>query len=202
MFWGKLLLDSYCHQQHTISLSSAEAELHEIVNGVARGLFIRNVLQAMELKAVVRVGKRLERSRGNHSVAWCRASATSGKSRSCGYKNRLVHELKVSRVKSEDNRADLLTKFFDPDRHYKLIKLLVVSVAGTGREMAKSAALGVVCSLLPVRATASNQIEAVEESEEMSVAAGRLARGSETQVVEFFGGDKVDTLVGKLDAVG
>ena len=105
------------------------------------------------------------------------------------------HELKVSRVKSEDNRADLLTKFLDPDRHYKLIKLLALSVPGTKREMAKSVALGVVCSLLPVRATASIQIEAVEESEEMSVAAGWLARGSRTQVVEFFGGDKVDTLV-------
>ena len=57
MFWGKHPLDSYCQQQHMISLISAEAELHKIVNGTTRGLFIRNVLQAMELKAVVRVGR-------------------------------------------------------------------------------------------------------------------------------------------------
>ena len=45
VFWSNQLLDSYCQQQHTISLSSAEAELHEVVNGTA--------LQAMELKATV-----------------------------------------------------------------------------------------------------------------------------------------------------
>ena len=49
VFWRKHLLASYCQQQHTISLASAEAELHEVVNGAARGLFIRNVLQSMEL---------------------------------------------------------------------------------------------------------------------------------------------------------
>ena len=62
VFWGKHLLD--CQQQHTVSLSSAEAELYEVVNGAARGLFIRNVLEAMELQAVVRVGRQLELLRG------------------------------------------------------------------------------------------------------------------------------------------
>ena len=55
VIWGKHLLDSCCQQQHVISLSSAETELLEVLNGAARGLFIRNVLQAMELTAVVRV---------------------------------------------------------------------------------------------------------------------------------------------------
>ena len=72
MFWG----NSYCQQQQTTSLSSAEAELHEVVNGAARGLFVRNVLQAMELTAVARVGRdssaaagmtqRLGAGRGRH----------------------------------------------------------------------------------------------------------------------------------------
>ena len=95
------------------------------------------------------------------------------------------HELKVSRVKSEDTRADLLTKFFDPERHHKLIKLLPLSVPGTRREVANSVALLVVCSLSPVRATAGNQIETVEKIEETSVEAGWLARGSRTRIVEF-----------------
>ena len=95
------------------------------------------------------------------------------------------HELKVSRVKSEDTRADLLTKFFDPERHHKLIKLLPLSVPGTRREVANSVALLVVCSLSPVRATAGNQIETVEKIVEMSVEAGWLARGSRTRIVEF-----------------
>ena len=32
VFWAKYLLDSYCQQQHTMSLSSAGAEIHEVVN--------------------------------------------------------------------------------------------------------------------------------------------------------------------------
>ena len=81
-------------------------------------------------------------------------------------------------MKSEDDGADLLTKFLDPGRHHKWIKLLPLSVPGTRCEMANSVALGVVCSLLPARTTAGNQSEAVEKIEEMSVAAGWLARGS------------------------
>ena len=80
-------------------------------------------------------------------------------------------------MKSEDNRADLLTKFLDRERPHKLINLHPLSVPGTRREMANSVALTVVCSLLPVRATAGNQVQAVQKIEEMSVAAGWLARG-------------------------
>ena len=53
---SKHLLDSCCLRQHTMSLNSTEAELREFVNGMARELFIRNVLQAVDLKAIVRVG--------------------------------------------------------------------------------------------------------------------------------------------------
>ena len=51
VFWCKHLLDSYCQQQHAMSLSSAGAEIHEVVNGAARRLFLHS-----ERKAVVRVG--------------------------------------------------------------------------------------------------------------------------------------------------
>ena len=94
------------------------------------------------------------------------------------------HELKVSRVKPEDTRAELLTKFLDPERHQKLIKLLPPSVPGTRREVANSVVLVVVCSLSPVRATAGNQVETVEKIEEISVGAGWLATGSRTRIVE------------------
>ena len=65
------------------------------------------------------------------------------RSRACGYKKKgRPHEPKVSRKKSEDYRADLFTKFLEPDRHHKLIKLLPLSVPGTRREVANSVALG------------------------------------------------------------
>ena len=57
------------------------------------------------------------------------------------------HELKASRVKSEDTRADLLTKFFDPERHHKLIKLLPLSVPGTTRGGKLSSVVGGVLAV-------------------------------------------------------
>ena len=113
VFWGKHLLDSYCQQQHTKKLRSAEAVFHEVVSGAARKLFIRNLLQALELRAVVRVGtdssaaaggtQRLGAGRVTHLEVkglWIQEKVRS-------------HELKISRAKSEDNRADLLTKVLD-----------------------------------------------------------------------------------------
>ena len=97
------------------------------------------------------------------------------RSRTCGHKKKVRwHELKVSRVRSEDHRADLKTKFLGPFRHHKLVKLLPLSVPRTRREMASTVALRVVCSLLPVVATASNQIEAVQNNEGVFTG-GRLA---------------------------
>ena len=146
-----------------ISVSSAEAELHEVVNGAARGCFVRNVLQAMEEKALVRMGT------DSSMAVGITQRLGAGRVRHLEVKNLWIqekvksHELKISRVKpEEDNRADLLTKFLDPKRHHKLIKLLPLSVP---------VALDVVCSLLPVRATAGNQIQTVQKIEEMSVAA-------------------------------
>ena len=154
------------------------------MNGAARALFIRNVLHAAELKAIVRVGtdssaiagitQRVCAERVRHlevKVLWIQEKVRS-------------HELQISRVKSEDNRTDLLKRLLDPERHHKLIELLPLSMPGT-RRVANSGALGVVCSLLPVRAMAGNQNETVENIEEMLVATGWLARGSRTQVVEF-----------------
>ena len=176
VLWGKHLLDSYCQQQHTISLSSAEVKLHEIVNGTARGLFIRNVLRAKELRATVRVGADSSAAAGITQVLG------AGRVRHLVVKGLWIqeeirsHGLRILRVKSVDNRADLLMMFLGPEGHHKLIKLLPLSVTGTRRGLANAVALGVVCALLPFRSSAGNQLEKVEKTEEMS-AAGWLARG-------------------------
>ena len=52
------------------------------------------------------------------------------------------YKFKISQVKSEDNRADLLTKYLDPERHHKLITLLPLRVPGTKREVAKISSVG------------------------------------------------------------
>ena len=73
---SKHMLNSCYWQQHAISRSSAEAELHEFVHGTARGLFIRSVLQAMEPKRTA-CGNRLECISWDHSKA-VRREVTSG----------------------------------------------------------------------------------------------------------------------------
>ena len=53
VFWGNHLLDSYCGQHQNIARASAEAELHERVNGAAHGLFLKHVLEELEQPAAL-----------------------------------------------------------------------------------------------------------------------------------------------------
>ena len=78
----------------TVSISTRH---RSALRSTARLRFIRNVLQAVELKAMVRVI--------THSSAAAGITQRLGAGR-------------VRRVKSEDNRADMLTKFLDPERHH------------------------------------------------------------------------------------
>ena len=55
-WWGPYLLDAWCGQHHSVSLSSAEAELHEVVNGASHGLFLSNVLAECGYETTVRIG--------------------------------------------------------------------------------------------------------------------------------------------------
>jgi len=160
IIFGRHLLDSYCQQQQTVALSSAEAELHEIVTGAARGLFVRNVLRTMGTEVKVTVGsdssaaggisQRLGAGRVRHLEAkdlWIQEKVRS-------------HELKVVKVGTEKNRADLLTKFLDPSRHAELIALLPLSVPGTRRSMGHTAARAAMsCVLLAQVAAGRGGIE-------------------------------------------
>ena len=105
----------------TVTVSNS-TRYHSAVNGAARGLFIRNVLQAMELKAVVQVGRDSSAAAGiTPRVGAVRVRHLEVKDLWMQEKIR-SHELKISREKSENNRADFLREFLDPDRHHKLIK--------------------------------------------------------------------------------
>jgi len=169
IIFGQHLLDSYCQQQQSVALSSAEAELHEIVNGAARGLFVRNVLRTMgtEVKVIVGsdssaaagISQRLGAGRVRHLEAkdlWIQEKVRS-------------HELKVIKVGTEKNRADLMTKFLDPARHAELIALLPLSVPGTRRSMGHTAArVAMACVLLAQAAAGRGDVVVFAQ-----VAAGR-----------------------------
>ena len=186
-------VDAWSHELHvkksrnknTMPLSSAEAKLHEVDNGTARGLFIRHVLQAIELKATVRVETDSTAAPGitqRLGAVWVRHLEV----KDLGIQEKFwSHELRISREKSEDTGADLLTMFLDSERQHKLVKLLPLRVPGTKRRVANSVALTVVlCSLLPASCAACHQLEKVKKIEEMSVAAGWAARESTTQVFQ------------------
>ena len=70
--------------------------------------------------------------------------------------------------------------------YHRVVGFLILSGQFIITGMANPAAVReVVWSLLPARASAGNQIETVQKIEEMSGAAGRLARGSRTHVVDL-----------------
>ena len=129
----KHMLDSYCAQQHSVALSSAEAELHEIVQGAARGLFVRHVIEtlvehppaviiATDSSAAQGITSRLGAGRVRHLEAkelWIQEKARS-------------NEILVKKIGTDGNRADLMTKFLDGERHHTLLGALPL-VPGTRR---------------------------------------------------------------------
>ena len=110
-------------------------------------------------------GNRFECSSWDHSETWRRAPATFGEKDLWIQEKVRSHELRILRVKSEDTRADLLTKFMGLERHLKLIKLFPLSVRGTRRGLANSVALGVVCALSGLQqALFRKKVEKIEQA--------------------------------------
>ena len=57
VLWGQHLLEAYVGQEQSVSLSSAESELHQMVQGSARGLHLRNIFEEiLDAPPLVRVG--------------------------------------------------------------------------------------------------------------------------------------------------
>ena len=122
VFWGGHCVDSYCAQQHSVALSSAEAELHEIVQGAARGLFLRHILETMLPQApVVVVATDSSAAHGiSHRLG-------SGRVRHLEAKELWIQEkvrdkqVRVVKISTSNNRADLMTKYLDAERHHFLL---------------------------------------------------------------------------------
>ena len=94
------------------------------------------------------------------------------------------HEPKATKAKSEDNRGDRMTKFLDPGRHHKLLKMLPLSVPGTRRSMAASVVTeSLKCFLLADGAAGSSQEHDVVEVVKMSASAGSPSQWLLTSLV-------------------
>ena len=106
----------------------------------SRTLHSKRAFRPWKLKTVVRVGTH------SSAAAGITQRLGAGRVRHVEMKDLWIQEqvrspeLKISRVKSEENRAHFPTTFLE--RHHKVIKLLPLSVPGTRRGLANSVALG------------------------------------------------------------
>ena len=158
VFWGHHLLESYSCQQASVALSSAEAELHETVQGAARGLFVRNVLEVMlgaaplvevaaDASAAIGVAQRLGAGRIRHLEAkelWIQEKVR-------------CKQVAMTKIRSAANRADLLTKFLDVGQHHALMNTLPVAFA-TGCSLGRAVVACLVWAV-PAQGTSEGVLE-------------------------------------------
>jgi hypothetical protein len=120
VFYHGLLLTTWSRTQPTVTLSTAEAELYAMGTAVQEGQFIQHILEEMgvptELKlhsdssAARAVVARRGVGKMRHLAArqlWLQDELREGR-------------LKVMKVPSNDNPADLMTKWFTTARHEQL----------------------------------------------------------------------------------
>ena len=121
VFLGSHLVDSYCGQHQNVALSSGEAELHDMVNGTAHGLFLKHVLEEMGVQGlIVKVGTDSAAALGiSHRLGCGRVRHLEGKQLWIQEKVR-SGEVKPIKIKTTVNRGDLMTKPLDPERHFGL----------------------------------------------------------------------------------
>ena len=119
------LIAGNCNQQPVISLSSAEAEFYEIVNGSARCLWTRSFLLA--------IGRAVDTI-----IIESDSSAAKGISERFGtgklrhlqakdlWVQQKVHDklIRIQKVPTETNVGDLQTKYLDPLRFKSLVAQL------------------------------------------------------------------------------
>ena len=125
---GKHLVDSWVTTPQCIALSSGESEFYAIGNGVARAIWTRNFLK--EAGVTVTVSCRTDSSAAK---GICGRLGT-GKVRHLEARHLWLQqktrnkEVRIDKIGTETNVADLQTKYLDPARHRMLVDLLPLTV--------------------------------------------------------------------------
>ncbi|CAK0863201.1 unnamed protein product [Prorocentrum cordatum] len=138
--------------QETLRELRVEAELRELVNGAARGLSFKQVLEEMGvLNLVAKVGGDSAAALGiSHSLGASRRRHLGAKQLWIQKKTR-SGEVQPIKIKTAVNRGDLLTKFHDPEGHWALVSALPLSVPSARRG---ASALAVAAALMHLPETA------------------------------------------------
>jgi large-conductance mechanosensitive channel len=161
-FVNHCLIAGNCNQQPVISLSSAEAEFYEIVNGSARCLWTRSFLLA--------IGRAVDTI-----IIESDSSAAKGISERFGtgklrhlqakdlWVQQKVHDklIRIQKVPTETNVGDLQTKYLDPLRFKSLVAQLPMR-ASTARRQSSSLVACVLLSTIS-RTTASVAVVALSQ---------------------------------------
>ena len=121
---NKHLLDSWVASDQVRALSSGEAELHGIVDGSARGIFTKHMHE--EMGRTINIDVETDSTAAN---GMCSRTGV-GKTRHIQVRWLWIQDairdkvVRLSKVKSSDNKADMGTKDLDGPTHQRLLKKL------------------------------------------------------------------------------
>jgi hypothetical protein len=179
-FVNHCLIAGNCNQHPVISLSSAEAEFYEIVNGSARCLWTRSFLLA--------IGRAVDTI-----VIESDSSAAKGISERFGtgklrhlqakdlWVQQKVHDkmIRIQKVPTETNVGDLQTKYLDPTRFKILVSQLPMRSSSAGRPKTSL----VTCVLLASISRTTASVALVVAAQPLVVAEALVQRTIITLIV-------------------
>ena len=110
---GRHCLKSWSSTQDVVSLSSGEAEYYALVRGSARGLGMRSMLEDMGIKVKLEVKTDASAAKG---IAMRKGFGRVRQIEVCQLwvQDRVARgDIEVNKVRTDENLADVLTKYLD-----------------------------------------------------------------------------------------
>ncbi|CAK0851823.1 unnamed protein product, partial [Prorocentrum cordatum] len=133
LFIGSHLIDGWSGQQGNRALSSAGAVFKGIVNGLARGIWLRNVMLDMGFEMTLQVNPGSSGAKGI-APRW-----GSGRVRHLATKYLWAQEkvrdetITMAKIRADTNRADMQTKPPEGPRFLELLAMLTLRTPSSGR---------------------------------------------------------------------
>eukprot|EP00971_Amphidinium_carterae_P341162 6479842-Amphidinium_carterae.1 len=177
-FQGSSLIDGWTTTQHTVALSSGEAEYYGTTNGAARGMWIKSFYQDMNVEVRVTLATDSSAAKG---IA---TRVGSGKLRHIDVKHLWLQEkiqdkaLHITKIKGTENRADIQTKAVEPQVHEKHVQKLPLRVPSSGCHGTRLAAT----ILMVMSCTEGKEIPVEADDVSRSSSAGYLRMAIEVDI--------------------
>ena len=128
--FGKHVIDVVCAKQDVVSLSAPESEFYAMTSGGAHGIHTKNIFSDLQVEVTVRL-----ETASTSASGICRRRGVGRLSHL--HKKELwlqdqvaAKNVELGRVSSEDNEADLGTKYLERDRIKKCVTKMGMLFAG------------------------------------------------------------------------